>query len=239
MKTQKISVLLPTRKRARALVTSLTSICNNFSGDGELEILIAYDRDDDESRNFFATVWPDLNRYWPCVTLQIFESERYGYTQLHRYVNLLGSHATGDWIMFWNDDAVMLTNAWDREVLKYPDYFGCLRMQCINHQHPFALFPIIPQGWVKLFREISPVVHSDWWIYNVTAPLTRMLNIRVDVYHNRADITGGNNDETYRETSYSADGKDPTNPVDYAHPDRQRDLMTWRERLARHTGQIR
>jgi hypothetical protein len=141
--------------------------------------------------------------------------------------------------MFWNDDAVMLTNAWDREVLKYPDYFGCLRMQCINHQHPFALFPIIPQGWVKLFKEISPVVHSDWWIYNVTAPLTRMLNIRVDVYHNRADITGGNNDETYRETSYSADGKDPTNPVDYAHPDRQRDLMTWRERLARHTGQIR
>jgi len=27
--------------------------------------------------------------------------------------------------------------------------------------------------------------------------------------------------------------------VDYAHPDRQRDLMAWREKLARHTGQIR
>ena len=160
MKTQKISVILPTRKRARALVTSLTSICNNFSGDGELEILIAYDRDDEESRQFFKDTWPDLNRYWPRVSLQIFESERYGYTQLHRYVNLLGSHATGDWIMFWNDDAVMLTNAWDREVLKYPDYFGCLRMQCINHQHPFALFPLIPQGWIKLFKEISPVVQD-------------------------------------------------------------------------------
>jgi hypothetical protein len=76
------------------------------------------------------------------------------------------------------------------------------------------------------------VNHSDWWIYNVTAPVGRLLNIPVQVYHDRADVTGGNNDETFKEQSYAADGKDPTNPEDYAHPDRQRDLTDWVTKLA-------
>jgi hypothetical protein len=60
----------------------------------------------------------------------------------------------------------------------------------------------------------------------------RLLNIPVQVYHDRADVTGGNNDETFKEQSYAADGKDPTNPEDYAHPDRQRDLTDWVTKLA-------
>jgi hypothetical protein len=134
--------------------------------------------------------------------------------------------------MFWNDDALMLTENWDDEIRKEDGYFGLLRMPCVTMNHPFALFPIVPREWVDFFGKVSPVNHSDWWIYNVTVPVGRMKNIPVQVYHDRADVTGGNNDETFREQSYNADGKDPTNPEDYIHPQRQQDLMDWIKKLA-------
>jgi hypothetical protein len=146
-------------------------------------------------------------------------------------VNFLAEQASGDWIMFWNDDALMLTENWDEEIVNNDGYFGLLRMPCVTMNHPFALFPIIPREWIDLFGLISPVNHSDWWIYNVTVPAGQMKNIPVNVYHDRADVTGGNNDETFKEQSYAADGKDPTNPEDYAHPERQADLLNWIRKL--------
>jgi len=126
----------------------------------------------------------------------------------------------------------MLTEHWDLEIVRQEGFWGLLRMPCATMNHPFALFPIIPRDWINFFGRISPVNHSDWWIYNVTAPLNRVRNIAVNVYHDRADITGGNNDETYKEQSYAADGKDPTNPEDYSHPDRRQELLDWVNKLA-------
>jgi hypothetical protein len=75
------------------------------------------------------------------------------------------------------------------------------------------------------------VNHSDWWIFNVTVPNGCAKNIPVQVYHDRADVTGGNNDETFAEQSYAADGRDPTNPEDYSHPERQLELREWIKKL--------
>jgi len=195
-----------------------------------IEILVAYDDDDLESREFFETVWTPFLEQSSATSL-VFETERFGYLRLYKYVNFLAEQATGDWIMFWNDDALMLTEGWDEEIVRNDGFFGLLRMPCVTMDHPFALFPIIPREWLDFFGCISPVNHSDWWIYNVTAPLGRLRNIPVQVYHDRADVTGGNNDETFKEQSYAADGKDPTNPEDYAHPQRQQDLQDWIQQL--------
>lgn len=229
-KTPKISILLPTRKRTEAVVKSIGSLLANASKPEDIEILIAYDNDDEESRTFFSEVWhPFLAQAG--ATTKVFETERFGYLGLYKYVNFLAEQATGDWIMFWNDDALMLTENWDDEVRKEDGYFGLLRMPCVTMNHPFALFPIVPRSWVEFFGCVSPVNHSDWWIYNVTVPAGCMKNIAVQVYHDRADVTGGNNDSTFNEQSYALDGKDPTNPADYAHPERQQDLRNWIEKL--------
>jgi hypothetical protein len=230
MTKPKISILLPTRKRTEAVVKSIGSLLANATDTSRIEILVAYDDDDLESREFFETVWtPFLAQ--SSATSRVFETERFGYLRLYKYVNFLAEQATGDWIMFWNDDALMLTEGWDEEIVRNDGFFGLLRMPCVTMDHPFALFPIIPRGWLDFFGCISPVNHSDWWIYNVTAPLGRLRNIPVQVYHDRADVTGGNNDETFKEQSYAADGKDPTNPEDYAHPQRQQDLQDWIQQL--------
>lgn len=230
MTTPKISVLLPTRKRIQAVVNSIGSLLANAKDTSRIEILIAYDDDDAESRQFFEETWHPFVAQSQATT-KVFETERFGYLRLYKYVNFLAEQATGDWIMFWNDDALMLTENWDEEIVKNDGFFGLLRMPCVTMNHPFALFPIIPREWLSYFGCISPVNHSDWWIYNVTAPVGRLRNIPVEVYHDRADVTGNNNDETFREQSYAADGRDPTNPEDYAHPQRQQDLQDWIKRL--------
>jgi glycosyltransferase involved in cell wall biosynthesis len=230
MNKPKISILLPTRKRTAAVIKSIGSLLANAKDTSRIEILVAYDDDDEESREFFSETWfPFLEQCQ--ATSKVFETERFGYLRLYKYVNFLAEQASGDWIMFWNDDALMLTENWDEEIVNNDGYFGLLRMPCVTMNHPFALFPIIPREWVDLFGVVSPVNHSDWWIYNVTVPAGQMKNIPVNVYHDRADVTGGNNDETFKEQSYAADGKDPTNPEDYAHPERQADLRTWIRKL--------
>lgn len=231
MATPKISILLPTRKRTEAVIKSIGSLLSQAADPTRIELLIAYDDDDEESREFFSTTWfPFVSQCG--ATTKVFESERHGYLRLYKYVNMLAEQATGDWIMFWNDDALMLTEKWDDEIVKNDGFFGLLRMPCVTMNHPFALFPIIPREWVDFFGRVSPVNHSDWWIYHVTSSLGRMINIPVNVYHDRADVTGGNNDETFKEQSYAADGKDPTNPEDYSHPERRKELDEWILKLA-------
>lgn len=226
MTTPKISILLPTRKRTEAVMKSIGSLLATAKNTAHIEVMIGYDNDDRESQEFFSGAWADFLGQCDATT-QVFETERYGYTQLNRYVNYLGEEARGELLMFWNDDALMMTDNWDEIILAQKDHPGVIRMPCVSMNHPFALFPIIRKDWITRFGQISPVSHSDWWIYNVCAPLKQVLNVPVEVYHDRADVTGGNNDETFAERSYSADGKDPTNPYDYAHPQRREDLIAW------------
>lgn len=238
MSKPKISILLPTRKRTQALVNSLNSLITTATDQSAIEIMIAYDDDDDESREFFADQWADYIAQSDC-SYQIFETERFGYTKLNEYVNLLGAKARGDWVFFWNDDSLMLTDGWDQEVLKHDHTtLKLLRIPCSTMHHPFALMPIIPRKWIEFFGCISPVSHSDWWIFNVCYPNQLVFDINALFYHDRADVTGGNNDETFAERSYSADGKDPTNPYDYVHPVRQRDLQEWILKLAEHKKNV-
>lgn len=238
MSKPKISVLLPTRKRVDAVIKSLSSLILTATDQSAIEIMIAYDADDEESRAFFADQWVDFIGQSEC-SYQIFETERFGYTRLNEYVNLLGENAQGDWVFFWNDDSLMLTDGWDQEVLKHdPTALKLLRIPCQNMNHPFALMPIIPRAWIDVFGCISPVSHSDWWIFNVCYPNQRVIDLGALFYHDRADVTGGNNDETFAERSYSADGQDPTNLYDYVHPHRQHELREWIKRLSEYNTNV-
>jgi len=229
--TEKISILLPTRKRTKLAKTSLVSLVSKANDPKRIELCIAYDEDDTESDEFFnSQEWIDTINSLGCSS-QTHKTPRYGYLGLFRYVNYLAENATGSWVMFWNDDAVMETEGWDISIDNNADYFGCLRMPCSTMNHPFALFPIIPKRWVDLFGCVSVVNHSDWWIYNVCKPVNRIKDIPVTVAHNRADVNGENNDETFNENSYALDGRNPTNPDDYSHPQRIKDRKAWETKL--------
>lgn len=231
---EEISILLPTRHRTKLAKESLRSLLSKAKYPQRIQINVAYDEDDEESKEFFISAeWDDFMAEYGCTSTSN-QTPRFGYLGLFKYVNYLAEKSSGDWLMFWNDDAVMETEDWDLRIDDNKDYFGCLRMPCTTMNHPFALFPIIPRKWIDLFGCVSLVNHSDWWIYNVCKPLNRIKDIDVFVAHNRADVNGKNNDSVFNENSYALDGKDPTNLDDYCHPQRIKDRQHWTTTLMLH-----
>jgi len=213
----------------------------------KVEILLAFDHDDPDSFDYFQdTVAPELTALGGRYTAYGFD--RLGYLRLNEYLNQLAPHAQGGWFMFWGDDAVMHTQGWDSKILAVPD-FRVIRMPTHN-QHPYAIFPIVPREWFEIFGYLSPHQLTDTWLSQCAYMLDIMHTIDVEVTHDRFDITGNNNDETFQNRPM-LEGR-PDDPRDFNHYDwrlrRSKDCdrlskiladrgqdMTWWERVK--TGQ--
>ena len=194
--TKRISVLLPTRGRGELSFKSLKTLWDNAETNDGIEYLIAVDDDDLESVEYYdKTIVPYTKEQG--IDLRVWSVKRLGYKKLNEYLNFLGNKSNGHYIMFWNDDAIMKTESWDKEIDQYRDKFRVLRMPD-QSQHPYSLFPIVPRKWMSLLGTISPQAMSDAWISQIAYLCNIMVNIPVSVIHDRFDLTGNNNDETYR-----------------------------------------
>ena len=206
--TKRISVLLPTRGRGQLSFKSLKTLWDNADTNDGIEYLIAVDDDDTESVEFYnKTIVPYAKEQG--IDLRFWAVKRLGYKKLNEYLNFLGNKSNGHYIMFWNDDAIMETESWDKEIDQYRDKFRVLRMPD-QSKHPYSLFPIVPRKWMSLLGTISPQAMSDAWISQIAYLCNIMVNIPVSVIHDRFDLTGNNNDETYRNrTQTDGNREDP------------------------------
>lgn len=182
-----ISVLLPSRGRPKPLTDSIASLLDLADRHGSIEILVAADPDDPDTRGVDL---PWQARVWTAP-------ERYGYPRLHEYVNRLAEQADGDWLMLWNDDARILTDGWDTEI----------RAQDENVLWPHSndiptcnTFPIWPRAWTDRLGHVSLSPHCDSWIQFLGQTLGRHERVDVDILHDRADLTGGHDDQTRAES---------------------------------------
>ena len=206
--TKRLSVLLPTRGRGELSFKSLKTLWDNAETNDGIEYLIAVDDDDLESVEYYdKTIVPYTKEQG--IDLRVWSVKRLGYKKLNEYLNFLGNKSNGHYIMFWNDDAIMKTESWDKEIDQYRDKFRVLRMPD-QSQHPYSLFPIFPRKWMSLLGTISPQAMSDAWISQIAYLCNIMVNIPVSVIHDRFDLTGNNNDETYRNRPQTdVDREDP------------------------------
>jgi len=213
---KKISVLLATRDRPEMLEASIDSLMINVSDSENVEILLGIDDDDKKTLEFVQTdefqnkMQDEYN-----VDVQAVLFERMGYKNLHQYMNQLWGQANGEWLMLWNDDAIMETKDWDLEIGKFDDEFALLKFNQTNHMHPYALFPVIPTDWCRLIGHFSLNSQNDAWLNLIAKPLGIIRNIPVDVMHDRFDLTGNNNDEIFNSREY-AEGN-PEDPDDLMH----------------------
>lgn len=182
-----ISVLLPSRGRAAALAESIGTLLDLADKPGAIEIIVAADPDDTATRDaelpWQATAW----------TAQ----ERYGYDRLHEYVNRIARLATGDWLLLWNDDARMLTEGWDSIVY---DEAPAVLWPASNDVAGCNTFPIWPAVWTKALDHVSLSPHCDSWIQHLGTELGRHPRVDINVLHDRADLTGGHDDQTRAES---------------------------------------
>lgn len=181
-----ISVLLPSRGRPTSLAESVGTLRTLAHRPEHIEVLVAADPDDPATaRAAFeckATLW--------------LAPERFGYSRLHEYVNALAVVSTREWLLLWNDDARMLTPGWDERVAEAPA--GVL-WPAHNDSPLLNVFPIVHRSFVETVGHFSLSPHCDSWVQDVAAALGAHHRIAVEVLHDRHDLTGGHDDQTYHE----------------------------------------
>ena len=214
-----ISVLLPVRGRPIPMEQCLHTLISTATKPERIEVLIAFDDDDTDTIDYFVDVIaPYLDAKG--VTYSAMQFKRLGYIRLNEYLNELANHSTGQWIFFWNDDAVMTTSAWDDVIREHNDQFTLLRAET-NHEHPYAIFPILPRKWVEITGNISPHQINDAWTSQIGWMLDIVTTIPVMIEHERFDLTGKNDDDVFRNRPM-LEGN-PKHPRDFNHID-------WRKR---------
>jgi hypothetical protein len=172
----KVSVLMPSRGRPDLAKQSINSL-----GKGDFEVLIATDQDD-ETRNHLA-------RY-----KTISFAQRHGYGQLQIYYNTLSEKAKGDWLMLWNDDAIMETEGWVDKIAQ----FDHTKPMVLNPWGPETdnLFPVISRKWYEIVGHFSMNTHADSWVQQIG----ERLNLQVHVPGIKITHQGENlNDTTHQE----------------------------------------
>lgn len=210
-----ISILLPTRGRAQALMSSIQSLYTLAEDFDSIEVLFGVDNDDVVGmENMLHNVCPWIEQNNIKHKIVVFEPQ--GYNNLHRYVNGLAENSQGSWLFFWNDDAVMKTTAWDARIRERTGEFKLLSVYTHN-DHPYSIFPILPREWFEILGHISQHSSNDAYVSQMAYYLDIFERIDVHCDHNRYDITGINNDATYQQRRIMEG--DPSQPGDLNHPD--------------------
>lgn len=186
MQPDTISVLLPSRGRPKSLAESIASLRDLADRPGRMDVLVAADPDDPDTvaaaGSCRATVW--------------IAPQRFGYANLHQYVNALAETASAEWLLLWNDDARMLTTGWDVRVAEAP--VGVLWPR--HNGSPFLnVFPVVHRRVIDALGRFSLSPHCDSWIQDVAQAAGIHHQVDVEILHDRFDLTGGHDDHTYQE----------------------------------------
>jgi hypothetical protein len=211
--TYSIAVLLPTHKRTDTLTRSVKSIIENADHPENLQIIFGVDNNDPIGQTHINNViCPYLDGLG--VDYSVVEFEPMGYLGLNRYYNGTAPEADADWLFVWNDDAFITSKGWDTEVRKHNGEFKLLKIHT-HHEHPYSIFPICPKEWFELFGFMSRHQMVDAELSQNAYMLDLIQIIDVHATHDRADLTGNNNDTT-QNNKITLEGN-PSDPRDFHH----------------------
>jgi hypothetical protein len=190
-----ISLVFTSRGRPQDLQETLAGLNDLADDPTRVEAIVAVDPDDTET----LAIGRQLPRSMAQARLWV-APERYGYRNLHLYLNQLAVRARGTWCMWWNDDMRMQTQGWDTVIRSYRQ--GVL-WPAANHVQHANIVPIWPRAWSDAAGMVCPTMHMDTWLQYAGEQLGRHFQIPVEVVHHRADVTGEHDDATYREGRYT------------------------------------
>lgn len=191
-----ISVLIPSRGRPDGLRDAVESLILNASSPDNVEILVAIDPDDGPVH----TKAIELEKRHSASTIRVMVTpERYGYAQLYRYYNALAERAKGDWLLLFNDDALMTTQDWDERIKEIPpDKLIADPKHALSAS--YVCFPAMHRRMYEALGHFSgenPAVDS--YIQDIGRALGIIQQVDVWIDHRRPDLTGDAPDATYLE----------------------------------------
>jgi len=224
-----ISILLPTRGRREVLKKSIESVISKANQKNKLEILFGIDEDDVGISEYIKEeLAPLFKENGIEARASVFKP--LGYEQLHIYINTLAGAATGEWLFFWNDDCLMVSEGWDDVIRQYDGQFKLLGPKDNHEGHPYAILPIVPKDWFILLGHLSQNPQNDAWLSHIAYMLDIFERVDFEFIHDRADITGNNDDETFKNRKYMEGN--PSDPKDFGHPDQQNARVSSASKIA-------
>lgn len=183
--TSSIDVLIPSRQRASLLDRAVQSLWENATDKERVKYLVAVDQND-----------PELSTYQQLNCSELIFARRLGYEFLHSYYNGLAAWPlySGDWMLLWNDDAMMLTEGWD-DIIAAEDHTV---PNVLNFTGELNLFPAVSRPFYDVLGHLSLQCHTDTWIQEVAraARIEKPLMGKIQIDHVRERI----DDETKRAT---------------------------------------
>ena len=224
-----ISVLLPTRGRREVLKKSIQTLVDKANQKDKIEILFGIDDDDQGLSEYIKEeLAPYFNEHKIEARASVFQP--LGYDNLHIYVNTLAGAATGEWLFFWNDDCLMESDGWDDVIRQYDGQFKLLGPKDNHNGHPYAILPIVPKDWFILLGHLSQNPQNDAWLSHIAYMLDIFERVDFSFIHDRADITGNNDDETFQNRKYMEGN--PSDPKDFGHEEMQKARVSSAAKIA-------
>lgn len=146
-----VSVLLPSRGRPDLLKNSIASL-----GKGNFEVLIRYDDDD-------KTMPLKLSK----KNVRQMKGTRVGYANFHLMVNELAKQAKGDWLLLWNDDAIMRTTDWVDTISRFDSNKPKVLNFFDTEDSQKNLFPVMSRAMYEAIGHFSLSTHCDTWALDI------------------------------------------------------------------------
>ena len=113
----KIILAGPTRGRPELCIKSISSFIEKSKNPENLKLLLGFDNDDKSSHH---QVIDFIKENYPKIDIEVYEFEREGYLNAHKYQNTLINQApleNNPWIFLWTDDLIMLKDDWDDRII--------------------------------------------------------------------------------------------------------------------------
>lgn len=183
-----ISVTVPSRKRTRKLEKSIQSLVVTAARPDLIEVLVAHDPDDQETK--LTAFMMNADVIWEAP-------ERYGYAHSARYWAALCERATGEWFLpTWSDDAIMKTGCWDDKLREQrPGTVAYL-----DGNYPgLTCFPAVHGDALSAIGRLPDLPALDTWFEYAGRDAGVLVYPGIYVQQNRPDINGAPSDETYIE----------------------------------------
>lgn len=202
-----ISIILPTRQRARSVARLFQSIIDTTLDLDSLEVVLYLDEDDPESK--------DLGD----IRLNIQKLVRHPGRTMGEITRECCAAARGRYFFLMNDDVVFKTRGWDRAVkeafARSPDGIALVYGNDLDRGKSVPTFPVISRAALEAMGEICPAAYRnlyiDFHLLDVFEQLSclghqRVLYLEDVIFEHLHPVTGkAPLDETYRKKDIQAD----------------------------------
>lgn len=193
----KFSLMTPTRGRIKLLSNFLASVEEKTKFKNNVEVLIVYDDDDEQTKAWEETIRGGYDM--PVKIFSVPRSENFN----RDYYNFLAAKSTGNYLMICNDDCEFVTEGWDVIAAKkieekmWRDRIAYIRFgdgetdenrERWQRGKNYACFPLITREAYKHFGEVLNEQFVNWgadiFLWEVFNSANRIIDVpEVEVIH--------------------------------------------------------